>query len=376
MIQLVELGAEYKALKKEIDESIAGVLAGGHYILGENVQALENETSRFIGTKYAVGVASGTDALLLALIALGVSKSDEVITTPFTFISTAEVIARIGARPVFVDIDEKTFNINISQIEKKISSRTKAIIPVHLYGQSAQMDGILDISRKYGIKVIEDACQALGAEYITSGGVRKKSGSIGNAGCLSFFPTKNLGACGDGGMILTDNSEVAENVRILRAHGSRRKYFHEAHGFNSRLDELQAAILRVKFKHLAEWSERRRKNAEKYNELFSIKKYADLVRTPFVSQNCTHIYHQYTIRVKNRDKVQAHLKKKGIVTAVHYPIPLHLQPVFANLGYKDGDFPVSEKVSKEVLSLPAHPYLSGQDIVSVVNAVGEALANE
>jgi len=375
MIQLIDLGAEYIALKKEIDESVTGVLAGGRYILGENVKALENEISQFVGTKYAVGVASGTDALLLSLIAVGVGKDDEVITTPFTFISTAEVIARIGARPVFVDIDEKTFNIDVSQIEQKISSRTKAIIPVHLYGQSAQMDRILDISRKQRIKIVEDACQALGAEYLTADGIKKKCGSIGDIGCLSFFPTKNLGACGDGGMILTDSQEASENIRMLRTHGSRRKYFHEAHGFNSRLDEIQAAILRVKFKYLTEWNEKRRRNAERYNELFGMKS-PDSVVTPFVSRNCTHVYHQYTIRIKNHDKVQSCLKEKGIATAVHYPIPLHLQPIFVDLGYKKGDFPVSEKVSEEVLSLPVHPYLSQQDITSVVDALGEALVNE
>ena len=368
-VPLLDLKIQYKNLKEEIDNAIEEVLESGRFILGENVKQLESEITRYCGVKYGVGVASGTDALLLSLVALGIGKGDEVITTPFTFIATIEAITKVRAKVVFVDIDEKTYNINPEEIEAKITSKTKAIIPVHLYGQTCDMDPILELAKKYHLYVVEDCAQAIGAEY-----KGKKVASIGDVGCVSFFPTKNLGAYGDAGMVVTDNKDIADKIRILRVHGSDKKYHHIIDGYNSRLDELQAAILRVKNRHLEDWTKKRREIAYCYNELFnklSQNNKKATVIIPFESQDIKHVYCLYTVRVSERDKLRAYLAEKGISTAVHYPIPLHLQAVCQNLGYKKGDFPVSEQCAEEVLSLPLYPELSKeqqQEVYEIISS--------
>ncbi len=364
-IPLVDLKAQYNSIKDEIDAAIYGVIRNGQFILGFEVKALEEEMAAYCGTKHAVGVASGTDALHLALIACGIIPGDEVITTPFTFIATAESIAKCGAKPVFVDIDPKTYNIDPSQIESKITPKTKAILPVHLYGQSAAMEQILSIAHKHSLKVVEDSAQALGAEY-----KGKKVGSLGDAGCLSFFPSKNLGAYGDGGMVVTNDAQIAETVRILRVHGSQATYQHIMHGFNSRLDALQAAILRVKLKHLEEWTELRCDKASLYTKLLS---QVNGIEPPHSHQHCRPSYNYYTIRLKDsrcdRNELRKHLESKGIRTAVYYPLSLHLQEVYKYLGYKPGDFPHSELAQEQVVSLPIYPELVKDQITEVVNQV-------
>jgi dTDP-4-amino-4,6-dideoxygalactose transaminase len=336
------------------------VIQSGSFILGENVKLLEEEIAKFSNTKYAVGVASGTDALLLSLMACNIGAGDEVITTPFTFIATVEVISLLGAKPVFVDIDPKTYNIDTHKIKDAITNKTKAIIPVHLYGQPANMDEILAYANNYNLVVIEDAAQSIGAKY-----KGKMVGEMGLTGCFSFFPAKNLGAYGDGGMVTTNSEEIAKKIRMLRTHGSQLKYKHEIIGINSRLDELQAAILRVKLKRLNDWIHKRQKIALTYNQAFMDKE----IITPFVEEFNFHVYNQYTIRVKNRDELVLHLKKSGIGVAIHYPTPLHLQPAFSYLGYKSGDFKESEQAAKEVLSLPIYPELTEEQIELVISAV-------
>ncbi len=360
-VPFLDLKRQYAEIKDEINKAISEVEDSCRFILGPNVAALEEKIAAFSGAKYGIGVASGTDAIHLSLVACGVGKDDEVISPPFTFVATADAIAYTGAKPVFVDIDPKTFNIDPKKIEAKITKKTKAILPIHLYGQSAEMAAITSIAKKHNLKVIEDAAQAIGAKYDG-----KKVCSIGDAGCLSFFPTKNLGCFGDGGMVLTNNKEIAEKVRMLRGHGSKATYHYDLIGFNSRLDELQAAILRVKLKYLNHWSEARRKNAKLYDELFSGTK--DVV-APFVASKRTHVYNQYTIRVKDRDELFAHLEKKGIGRMVYYPLSLHLQKAFSYLGGKKGDFPESERAEKEVLSLPIFPELKEEEIKEVAAAV-------
>ncbi len=364
-IPLVDLKAQYESLRSEIDNAISGVIEGGQFILGPDVKALEEEMAAYLGVKYAVGVASGTEALQLALIACGIKPGDEVITTPFTFISTSEVIAQCGAVPVFVDIDSKTYNIDPAKIESKINRKTKAILPVHLYGQSAVMDPILDLADKYDLKVIEDCAQALGAEYRG-----RKDGSLGDAGCLSFFPSKILGAYGDGGMVVTDNDAIAEMTVMLRNHGGKDKYRNVVHGFNSRLDSLQAAVLRVKIKHLDDWISRRQQNAEIYYRLLSD---IDGVEPPDTAPDVSHIFNYYTIRLTdsrlNRDKLRLHLNAQGIATAIYYPLSLHLQEVYKPLGYKPGDLPESERAQEEVLSLPMYPELREEQIEEIASAI-------
>lgn len=360
MIPIVDLKAQYLSLEQEIDAAIKEVLLSGQFILGPSVRKLEEEVAAYCGCKYGIGVASGTDALRLTLTALGIGPGDEVITTPFTFIATANTIAHCGAKPVFVDIDPKTYNIDPAAIQKAISKRTKAIVPVHLYGQPADMDPIMDLAEKYGLYVIEDVAQAIGARY-----KGRRVGSIGHAGALSFFPSKNLGAYGDGGMVVTNDAVLAEKIDILRKQGSKKKYYAEVLGFNSRLDTLQAAILRVKLKHLDSWNEARRQRAKRYNELLS----GLPVITPYEAPNVYHVYHQYTIRTKERDALAAHLKERGISTMVYYPVPLHLQQVFADLGYGEGSFPESETASREVLSLPMYPELTEAEQQEVVRAI-------
>lgn len=368
-IPLVDLKAQYVSIKDELDAAIHRVVQSGQFILGSEVKAFEEEMAAYCGTKYAVGVASGTDALQLALLACGIKAGDEVITTPFTFIATAESVAKCGATPIFVDIDPKTYNIDPGKIEPKITQRTKAILPVHLYGQPAAMEPILDIARKHKLRVIEDCAQALGAEY-----KRKKVGSLGDVGCLSFFPSKVLGAYGDGGMVVTSDPEIAETVRILRVHGSKTTYQHVMHGFNSRLDALQAAILRVKLRHLNDWITRRRQKASLYSQ--PLRK-IEGIESPYVARGSSHIFNYYTIRVRssrrNRNELREYLSSQGIATAIYYPLSLHLQEIYKYLGHKPGDFLKSEQAQQEVLSLPLYPELSGEQIEKVVTTIEQGL---
>jgi dTDP-4-amino-4,6-dideoxygalactose transaminase len=364
-IPLTDLKAQYSSIKDEIDSAIQRVIQSGQFILGPEVKAFEEEMAAYCGMRYAVGVASGTDALHMALLACGIKSGDEVITTPFTFIATAESIAKCGAKPVFADIDMKTYNIDPVQIEAKINKKTKAILPVHLYGQPVAMDDILTIARKHNLKIVEDAAQALGAEY-----KGKKVGSLSDAGCLSFFPSKNLGAYGDGGMMVTNDPRIAETVRILRVHGSKTTYQHFTHGFNSRLDALQAAVLRVKLKHLGKWNELRRGKTAIYTKMLS---QVEGIEPPYIEKDAKSSCNYYTIRVKHsrlsRDELRNHLESKGIQTMVYYPLSLHLQEVYKYLGHKQGDFPQSERAQEQVLSLPMYAELDEKQIKEVVESI-------
>ena len=338
-VPLTDLTAQYKSIKDEIDAAVHRVLDSGPFILGSEVKAFEEEIAAYCGTKFAVGVASGTDALHLALLACGIRPGDEVITTPFTFIATTEAIVNCGAVPIFADIDPRTYNIEPAQIESKITSRTKAILPVHLYGQPAAMEPILELSKKRDIKVIEDCAQALGAEYRG-----KKAGSLGDAGCLSFFPAKNLGAYGDGGMVVTNDSEITEVVGMLRVHGAETAYYHRMPGFNSRLDALQAAVLRVKLKRLEGWNEVRREKASLYGRLLG---QIEGIAPPHFEEHSKSSCNYYTVRLTaphlDRNELRKYLESKDIQTMVYYPLSLHLQEVYKDLGYKRGDFPQSEQ---------------------------------
>jgi len=360
-IPLLDLKAQYKSIKPEIQKAINGVIDNSQFILGENVKKFEQEFAKFIGLKYAIGVGSGTDALYLALRACGISKGDEVILPVNTFIATAEAITLNGAKPVFVDINPETYNIDPQKIEKAISRRTRAIIPVHLFGQPADMSSILKIAKKHKLFVIEDCAQAHGAKY-----KNKIVGSIGDVGCFSFFPGKNLGAYGDAGMITTNNKKLAQKIYILRNHGRLEKYKHKIEGINSRLDEIQAAILRVKVKHLKKWNKDRQKNAKIYDQLF--KKVEGLI-TPKTIKDTQSVYYFYIIRVKNRENIQKKLKEKGISTGIHYPISLHLQPAYKYLGHKKRNFPKAEKASNEILSLPIYPELTEKQIRFVAGVI-------
>ncbi len=357
------LSEQNRIHRDELMTAIEEIVAGGMFILGKAVEEFEQALARYCGVKHAIGVANGSDALYIALAALGIGEGDEVITTPFTFFATAGSIVRTGAKPVFADIDPRTFNVDPAEVAKKVTPRTKAVMPVHLFGQPCDMDPINDIARKHGLKVVEDAAQAIGATY-----KGRMVGTFGDAACISFFPTKNLGAFGDAGAIVTDNDEVAEKCRMLRAHGSKKKYVHEMMGINSRLDALQAKILSVKLKYLDEWMDKRRALAAKYDDLL-INVCSGKVKVPHVAEGCHHVFHQYTISVDDRDALQAHLAKEGIGSTVYYPIPLHLQKVFTSLGYKEGEFPNSERACKTVLSLPMFPELSDEQISAVVQAV-------
>lgn len=365
-MKFLDLKAQYKSIKKEIDIGIKQVLGKGVFIGGEEVEKFEKEVAKFCGTKYALGVNSGTDALYLSLKALGIVSGDEIVTTPFTFIATAEVIAKLNAKPVFADINPKTFNIDSSKIEEVITKKTKVIIPVHLFGQMAEMDKIMKIAREYELFVVEDAAQAVGAKY-----KEKKAGTLGDLGSLSFFPSKNLGAYGDGGMVITNNKNLADKIRLFRNHGSspKAKYLNLVLGTNSRLDALQAAILRVKLKYLQKWSKKRAQIAAYYT--YELNKLNEPIVPPFIASGNTHIFHQYTIRTKLRDKLQKHLKEEDIPTMIYYPLSLHLQPVFGYLGYKKGDFPQTEKAAKEVLSLPTYPEFSKKDQDFVIKKIKE-----
>jgi dTDP-4-amino-4,6-dideoxygalactose transaminase len=369
-IPMTDLKAQFESIKDEINEAIQRVLHSGQFILGAEVEALEKEIAAYLGVKHAVGVASGTDALQLALLACGITPGDEVITTPFTFIATAEAITQCGATPVFVDIEPDTYNIDPTKIEARITKKAKAILPVHLYGHSADMELILELARKYNLKVIEDCAQSLGAEY-----KGQKTGSLGDVACFSFFPGKILGAYGDGGMVTTDNPDIANKVKMLRNHGCKEKYYHLIPGFNSRLDGIQAAILRVKLRHLDEWLAQRRQKADLYSQLIAS---IDGVEPPYTSPYAYHVFNYYTIRLRDprrsRDKLQKSFASKGIATTIYYPLSLHLQEVYKSLGYRPGDFPESEKAQEEVLSLPIYPELSQGQIEEVVGVIRKTQA--
>jgi dTDP-4-amino-4,6-dideoxygalactose transaminase len=360
MIPFVDLKAQYHSIKPEIDAAIAGVLESSQFVLGPEVTAFEAEFAAYGGVKHAIGVNSGTSALHLALLAAGIGPGDEVITVTFTFVATAAAIGYTGATPVFVDIDPRSFTMDVSQIERAITPRTKAILPVHLYGQMADMDPILEIARRHNLLVIEDAAQAHGAEY-----KGRAAGSLGDMGCFSFYPGKNLGAYGEGGMVVTNRSEYNRTVRMLRDWGAERKYQHVLKGYNYRLEGLQGAILRVKLRHLPAWTNQRRERAAQYARHLA----ASGIRLPEEMPARRHVYHVYAIRTDAREALQNVLNAQGIQTGIHYPIPVHLQPAYADLGYQPGDFPQSEAAAREVLSLPMYPELTGEQVEQVAAAL-------
>ncbi|WP_066890568.1 DegT/DnrJ/EryC1/StrS family aminotransferase [Clostridium nigeriense] len=387
-IPLIDLKAQYESLAKELNEATLGILSSANYIMGKTVLDFEKEFANYIGVKHAISVGNGTDALVLALKAMGIGKGDEVITTPFTFFATAEAISSVGATPVFVDVEKETFNIDVTRIEEKITSKTKAIMPVHIFGQSADMDEISEIAKKHNLKVIEDACQAIGGKY-----KGRKIGALGDVACFSFFPTKNLGCAGDGGMIVTDNDEIATIARALRTHGSGEngqkaynllnnieeevqsvegandtvynplKYYNYLIGYNTRLDAIQAAILAVKIKEIDNWNAKRREIVSIYNEALQNN---DLV-TPVAKDYNEHVYHMYILQSENREAVIAKLKEAGIATGVYYPVPLHLQKVYKDLGYKEGDMPVSEYLSHRTFAIPVYPELTKEQIDYIIS---------
>ena len=360
MIPFLDLQAQYAHIGPQIEAAATKVLRSGHYVLGEEVAALEEEFAAYCGTTHAIAVNTGTSALHLALLAAGVERGDEVITTPFTFIASAAAIRYIGARPVFVDIDPKTFNIDPAKIERAITPRTRAILPVHLYGQMAAMDDILTIATRHGLAVIEDACQAHGALY---GGQR--AGSLGVSGCFSFYPGKNLGACGEGGIVVTSDAEHARKIRMLRDWGQERRYHHVVEGYNYRMDALQGAILRVKLRHLEAWTEARRAHARLYTKVLE----GSGIETPLEAPGNRHVWHIFAIRTRDRDALRSQLLREGVETGLHYPIPVHLQPAYADLGYQRGDFPHAEAAADTVLSLPIYPELSERNVEIIADLV-------
>lgn len=389
-IPLIDLKAQYDVLSDDLNKVTLEVLSSANYILGKNVTEFEREFAEYIGVKHAISVGNGTDALVIALKAMGIGKGDEVITTPFTFFATAESISAVGATPVFVDVTKDTFNIDVTKIEEKITSKTKAIMPVHIFGQSADMDPINEIAKKHNLLVIEDACQAIGGKYKGS-----NIGSLSDMACFSFFPTKNLGCAGDGGIIVTDNDDLAIIARALRMHGSGEngqkafnllneveetvmttdatndtvynplKYYNYLIGYNSRLDAIQAAILRVKLKEIDKWNGRRREIVEIYNREF---KELDLV-IPVCGESNEHVYHMYILQSDNREEILTKLKDRGVATGVYYPVPLHLQKVYKDLGYKEGDMPVSEYLSHRTFAIPVYPELTNEQIKYIVDSV-------
>lgn len=399
MIPFVDLKKQHQELEEQLVEVYREALRNAAFIGGSQVEAFEEEFAEFCETEYCVGVNSGTDALRFALIAAGIGPGDEVITVPFTFIAIVEAISQAGATPVFVDIDERTYNMDPHKLEDYLKARfahgakrvaslqrgrsapsasrhaslPRAVIPVHLYGQPADMDPILEIARRYNLIVIEDACQAHGAEYYSDRERRwKKAGSMGLAAAFSFYPGKNLGACGEAGAVTTNDEGIAQKVRMLRDHGQIKKYLHEIEGYNGRLDAIQAGILRIKLKHLAEWNENRQRNAEKYNELLSS---LDGLITPYEPPWAKAVYHLYVIRTKKRNEFQGYLTENGIVTGLHYPIPLHLQNAYEHLGYAKGDYPISERVASEILSLPMYPGLTYDEQIQVAKRIKQFLTS-
>ncbi len=389
-IPLIDLKAQYKSIAEDLDRVTKEVLSSAGYIMGKNVTEFEKEFAEYLGVKHAISVGNGTDALVIALKSLGIGAGDEVITTPFTFFATAETISAVGATPVFVDVEKETFDIDPSKIEEKITSRTKAILPVHIFGQSARMDEINEIAKKHNLKVIEDACQAVGSKY-----KGKNIGTLGDVACFSFFPTKNLGCAGDGGILVTSDDDIATIARALRTHGSGEngqkaynllnniteevqtahdaddtvynplKYYNYLIGYNTRLDAIQAAILRVKLPHLDNWNARRREIAKIYDEAF---KDTELV-TPIIREENLPVYHMYILQSEKRDEVISKLKEKGIATGVYYPVPMHLQKVYKNLGYKTGDMPVAEYLSHRTFAIPVYPELTDEEINYIVDTI-------
>jgi dTDP-4-amino-4,6-dideoxygalactose transaminase len=373
-VPLLDLKAQFAPLREEIQRAVGEIIESQGFVLGPVVERLEEEVASYTGARHAIGCASGTDALILSLAALQLGEGDELLTTPFTFFSTASCAYKVGARPRFADIDPATFNLAPERVEAAITPRTKAIMPVHLFGQCAAMDAFIEIGERHGIPVIEDAAQALGASYRTERNEETRhAGTLGRFGCYSFFPTKNLGGFGDGGMVVTDDAELAERVRLLRVHGGQQMYHHRWVGWNSRLDALQAAVLRVKLPHLDGWSEGRAANAARYDRWFrdSGLVESERVRLPHRTTRSTHIFNQYTIRAARRDELREHLKQRGIGHSVYYPVSLHLQECFSELGYGKGDFPEAERACSEVLALPVFPELGEERQRRVVDAIVE-----
>ena len=360
----LDLQAQFEGIRDEVMVVIEKTMRSQRFILGPEVEGLESEIAKYVGCQFAIACASGSDALMLGLMALGITSGDEVITTPFTFVATAGAIARVGARPVFVDIDPVTYNLNPHELEKAVTKKTRAVIPVHLYGLPAAMGPLLEVTRRYSLAVVEDAAQALGS---ACDGV--KVGNIGTIGCFSFFPSKNLGCAGDGGMLTTNDQRLADSLRLLRAHGSRKKYHSEVLGVNSRLDALQAAILRVKLHHLEKWTEGRRANADRYRLLFAEEALDTHVLLPVQPEGLRHVYNQFVVRLLARDGVRQKLTQAGIPTEIYYPEPLHLQPAFSYLGHKPGDFPQAEAASEQVLALPIYPELTEEQQSLVVDVI-------
>lgn len=379
-VPLLDLKLQYAAIRDEVRPVVDEVMENQYFILGPNVTGLEEEVARYSQSKYGIGVTSGTDALLIALMALDIGQDDAVITTPYTFFATAGVIHRLGAVPIFVDIDEATYNIDPAQVEQYISRhcvmrdgaifdrrlgrKVRVLMPVHLYGQCADMDALSAIAEKHGLTIIEDAAQAIGSEW-----KGKRAGSMGTMGCFSFFPSKNLGGFGDGGMVTASDDVLAEKLRIMRVHGSKPKYYHRMVGGNFRLDEMQAAVLRIKLRHLDSWTAGRQKNAALYRNLFKEAGLDGKIGLPVELPNVRHIYNQFVIRAPGRDDLMAHLKQQGVGTEIYYPLPLHLQECFSNLGYKAGDIPASEKAAAETVALPIYPELTEEQIRYVVESV-------
>jgi dTDP-4-amino-4,6-dideoxygalactose transaminase len=382
-VPLLDLKAQYASIKDDLDAAVLRVAASQYFILGPEVAALERAMEEYIGVKHALGVSSGTDALLLALMGLGIGEGDEVIVPTFSFFATAGTVARLGARPVLVDIDPATYNIDAGAVARAITPRTKAVIPVHLFGQSAAMEPIMALAAEHGFAVVEDAAQSIGARYSDG----RCTGAIGNVGCFSFFPSKNLGAFGDAGLITTNDSELYERMRIMRVHGGERRYYHSVIGGNFRLDEIQAAVLNVKLPYLAAWSEARRRNAGRYNELFVEHGLSEgpgraelndrnAVLTPGAAYAASgvadyHIFNQYVIRSGRRDELKAWLTERSIGNEIYYPVPFHMQECFADLGYRPGDFPAAERASAEVLALPVYPEMTDEQIGYVVRSIAE-----
>ncbi len=370
-VPFFDLGVQFKSIEEEVKSALDKVFDTQQFIMGREVQLLEETIARYCGTRYAIGVASGSDALLLSLMALGIGSGDEVLLPPFTFFATAGSVSRLGATPVFVDIDPETYNMDPSKVAEKITPKTKAILPVHLFGQCTDMNPLLEIAREKKLFIVEDAAQALGADYRPVAREEgRRAGQMGAFGCFSFYPTKNLGAFGDAGMIVTDDPDLSEKVRLLRAHGSQPKYFHKWIGMNSRLDTIQAAILLVKFKYLEKWTEARQKRAQRYQVLFQdFLSSVDGIRLPSVQYQNRHIFHQYVIRVRERDRLRKFLTEEGIGTDIYYPLPLHLQECYASLKYRQGDLPHSEQAAREALALPVFPELTEDQQIAVVDRI-------
>jgi dTDP-4-amino-4,6-dideoxygalactose transaminase len=366
-VPLLDLKQQHLNLRDELRAAVGRVLDSQQFIMGEDVRLLESELARYTGAGHAVGCGSGSDALLLALLAFDVGAGSEVVTTPFTFFATAGAVVRAGARPVFADIEPRTYNIDPARVADALTKRTRAVIPVHLYGQMAELDEMLSVAGERGVRVVEDAAQAIGA----ADGNGRSAGAVGDAGCFSFYPTKNLGAAGEAGLVTTNEDAVAERLRRLRVHGGATEYHHDEVGFNSRLDTFQAAVLRVKLPHLDAWSDARRDRAGTYTRLIEEAGLAEFVTPPHVLPGARHIFHQYVVRVPEgrRDALLEHLKANGVGTKVYYPVPLHLQPCFAHLGYREGDFPESERAARETLALPMFPELTGEQQEYVVETL-------